>query len=327
MRRRAVKPFAQPTSAHPPTISTLQQDFSRVIVNQTFPFQATAITQPTTAQPTDRLTLQQDFTRFMGDDTFPFKVTAIIGNSQIPCSGVLISQQSEVMEQKIRDENGVLIFEEFAGIENCEETLKDCLFFLHGAALTFSVYTIANILKFASFYKIENLFFKGLSWITDCHQIGVSETIYYFKIANCLHSEDSEKLKSAILNCISCGAEASEVLITTSDAITGEDIAMILQRRPVQQFIEIFEQWLSLSPTNRKFPISNSTLFNFINIYPNLDDFSRFMSIISQDQLDANHVTKLLEIQKNYMSIKAVLDEEKNAVARGRDARAFRFRR
>ena len=55
-----------------------------------------------------QLNLKGDFTRFLNDPTFHNKVTVCIGDEPILCSGALLAQQSSVLQQKFRKDDGVL---------------------------------------------------------------------------------------------------------------------------------------------------------------------------------------------------------------------------
>ena len=71
-----------------------------------------------------RLNLKSDFTRFLNDPTFPYKVTVCIGDERILCSGVLLAQRSLVLEQKFREDDGVLLFDEFLDVQNSRKSLQ-----------------------------------------------------------------------------------------------------------------------------------------------------------------------------------------------------------
>ena len=111
-----------------------------------------------------------DYSRFFNDPTFPYKVTACFGTERIFCSGILLCQQSEVLERKIREDGGVLMLDEFLDVENSERVLVECLMFLHGAPLVFSSANIDVIFKFASWYKIKELTEEALQWLKDKYE-------------------------------------------------------------------------------------------------------------------------------------------------------------
>ena len=119
-----------------------------------------------------KLSLERDFTRFIDDPTFPYKVTVCVGDRKVLCSGVLIAQQSSVLEKKFREDNGVLMFEEMLDVNNSAEGILNCINFLHGSDLQFKIETVAVVFKFASLYNIECLFKQALKWLKD--QLNIS---------------------------------------------------------------------------------------------------------------------------------------------------------
>ena len=93
-----------------------------------------------------KLGLDRDFTRFLRDPTFPHKVTVCIGEEQHNCSGAVLAQQSSVLERKFREDNGVLMFEEFLDVPDSYHALSRCIEYLHGADLEFDVETLAVVI-------------------------------------------------------------------------------------------------------------------------------------------------------------------------------------
>ena len=97
-----------------------------------------------------KLNLDRYFMRFLYIPTFPHQVELHIGDDKLNCSGALLAQQSSVLERKIREDNGVLMFEEFLDVPGSYHALSRCIEHLHGADLEFDVETLDVTLKFAS---------------------------------------------------------------------------------------------------------------------------------------------------------------------------------
>ena len=68
------------------------------------------------------------------------------------CSGALLAQQSTVIEKVIREDNGVLMFEELLDVPNGCQGIIECLNYLHGANFDFNVKTLPVIFKFSCFF-------------------------------------------------------------------------------------------------------------------------------------------------------------------------------
>ena len=72
---------------------------------------------------TQTLQLDRDIIRFIGDDTFPFKVTVCVGKERLVCSGIALAEHSHALEIKIREDEGMLMFEEMVEVPGA---LKFC---------------------------------------------------------------------------------------------------------------------------------------------------------------------------------------------------------
>ena len=258
--------------------------------------------------------IQRDFTRFFNDQSFPYKVTVCLGKEQIICSGVLLAQQSEILERMIREENGMLMFHEFIGITNSEWVLHQILEFLHGTEVQMSTANIDIILKFASFYKVKDLFKKGIEWITQEYEFGsenfldITEIIHYFIIGNYLDEEEADSLKSIVLslidsrdNVIDSGIELDSCA-ESLEFITGDDLLMILEHVP-RHFQRVLEHWVTLSTSNKKFILDNASSFHFNNIFLHEDEFTNFIDTLAEaENLSSEHVKVILMLRENYFN-------------------------
>ena len=266
-----------------------------------------------------RLNLKSDFTRFFNDSTFPYKVTVCIGDERILCSGVLLAQRSSVLEQKFREDDGVLLFDEFLDVQNSNKSLQDCLQFLHGAKLTFSDDNVEVVLKFASLYKINDLFSATVQWIErslrDTSGVAaVVAILKYLKISHFLASGDSQKVKKCVFSHLekfggdmkidSVDGFKHDLIRPHLVGMSGQDVSELLKTEPFNS--DFLVEWSSLSTTNKKFVLDHPALFKLDTIFIKEDDFSRFMSILSEDEsfMSKLYMGKLLKLQKDYLLTK-----------------------
>ena len=264
-----------------------------------------------------QLSLDRDFTRFLNDPTFPYKVTVCIGNERILCSGALLAQQSSVLERKMREDDGVLMFEEMLDVENKNNGLHACIRFLHGASVNFVLEDLTVILKFASFYEVKGLFEEALKWLR--HHLktsrSVRDAIQYLKLSNSFHNSDnSKKLKSEIQFFISSNKEifCSKVMENLNSEIAGFDIINIINKDFVNS-AQILKKWASFSNENRSYIIKNHSNFDLIKLFPNEDEFSSFISLISEGTSSAESCKALLDLQKAFFTLKLSKSPEPNS--------------
>ena len=252
-----------------------------------------------------KLSLERDFTRFLNDPTFPYKVTVCIGGERILCSGVLLAQQSSVLEKKFREDDGVLMFEEMTDVENSHQLLHECINYLLGADLCFRPENIEMIMKFASWYRVSDMLEKSIKWFENYlnTEKSVKIAMDYLKFSNCLDAIGSISLKSAIRNFIRSNRDIMrmEIVEHLDISLSGFDIALVVAEVSDNCGI-ILKQWASLSDANKEFLVSNHALFDFMKIFRNADEFSSFVSFISSGTSSVESMKSLLDIQKNYFS-------------------------
>ena len=133
----------------------------------------------------EKLSLDRDFTRFFDDPTFPHEVTVCVGDKRISCSGAILAQQSSVLEKKFREDDGVLMFEELLDVNNTDGVME-CIRYLHGANVQFIIKTLPIVIKFSSFYKVEDLFEKAIKWLEDYldNSKSVKHALNFLKVSN-----------------------------------------------------------------------------------------------------------------------------------------------
>ena len=255
-----------------------------------------------------KLNLNRDFSRFLNDPTFPYKVTVCIGDERILCSGALLAQQSSVLEKKFREDDGVLIFEEMVDVDNKNQGLHECIRFLHGSDVQFTPNDFSTILKFSSLYEITNLFIQASQWLRNHldSSKSVEDAIKFLKISNCFHKpEDTERIKSEIKHFIRSNRDifGLRVIEHLDVGVTAFDIITIINEKLVNS-AQILSKWASLSMENRSFVINNHSSFDLICLFPNEDEFSAFMSLLSEGTASVESVQALLNLQKSFFTLK-----------------------
>ena len=257
---------------------------------------------------TNKLSLDRDFTRFLKDSSFPFRVTAHIGDEKIICSGVIIAQQSLILDRKIRDDEGALIFEEFMETKNECDALKDCIGYLHGADLVFTHDNLATVLKFSSLYELNDLFSHAIKWIQPHLQStkSLEDAIKYLKVSNCFENKiDSDLLRCEIKQFIRSNFDTFGLLDFEryiDDEMSGLEFITIFDEN-LPDYGYLLEKWASLSLKNRHFIIQNHiTMFDFNKIFPEVDNFLSFITLVSEEITSATSLKILLSIQKSFFS-------------------------
>ena len=255
-----------------------------------------------------KLQLDRDFTRFLNDPTFPYKVTVCIGDERILCSGALLAQQSSVLEKKFREDDGVLMFEELVDVDGKSDGLQKCLNFLHGADVHFTISDLAVCLKFASFYEIIDLFVLALEWLRghlSTSNTSVRDAVTFLKLSHCFSNlDDSTKLRDVIQCFIQSNKEifSSQVVNYLDEGVTGFDIITMLNL-DIDNGAEILKKWAPLSAENGSFIIKNHSCFDLMKIFPNEEEFSSFICLISEGTAGSSISFKaLLDIQKAFFT-------------------------
>ena len=253
-----------------------------------------------------KLSLERDFTRYIDDPTFPHKVTVCVGDRRVICSGILLAQQSSVLEKKFREDNGVLMFEEMLDVVDGSGGILACINYLHGADLQFSIETVGVALKFASLYEIEGLFNQALEWLKEHLDVSksVKEAVDFLKISNLLNDVNvcySTQVQSVIRQFIRSNREkfGTELPGMLEEGITGQDLTFIINENLVNSGV-ILKIWAALSSENREFIVRNYSGIDFPKVFSNIDQFSTFIALMSESASTVESMKFLLDIQKSY---------------------------
>ena len=168
---------------------------------------------------------------------------------------------------------------------------------MHGAKLTFSDDNVEVVLKFSSLYKIKDLFSATVLWIEKSLRdtsgvAAVVAILKFLKISHFLDNGDSQKIKKCVFSHLE--KFGFDIKMDTVDGfkhdlirphlvgMSGQDVSELLKTEPFNS--DFLVEWSSLSATNKKFVLDHPALFNLEAIFRAESDFSKFMSILSEDE-------------------------------------------
>ena len=250
-----------------------------------------------------RLALSRDFTRFLdeNDQEFPHRVEIYIGDKKLVCSGMIIAQQSSVLEQKIRDEHGIVMLDEMVDIGS--DNIKcDCFRFLYGAPIEFSMENIETVLKFSSIYMVEDMFVKALKWVKQ--SINSRSFQLYYTLHKHLCVSYSDKLQEIIIefikkNADQCGTEIEELLIS-NQSIDPHCFIEVLGNYPRNGGI-LLTKWVS-KVENIPIILDMSNDLDFLMLFPEQSKFTAFLGILTQQHESMETMKAALALQQSYFT-------------------------
>ncbi|KAL5246786.1 hypothetical protein ACHWQZ_G018853 [Mnemiopsis leidyi] len=253
----------------------------------------------------EKLSLDRDFTRFLDEPTFPYKVTVCVGDKRILCSGALLAQQSSVLEKKFREDDGVLMFEELLD-ETYSNTdgIIECINYLHGASMQFSIETLPTVMKFSCIYGVDGLFEKAITWFENRlnNTKSVKNALNFLTVSNSLNSDHSARLKSVICKFIRLNKDLFGTLCTRllDNSVTGEDILLIMNEKPVKSDV-ILTKWTALSEANASFIAKHHISIDFNDVFQNKEQLLSFIAILSTGATSNETWKYLIELQRSVL--------------------------
>ncbi|KAL5264024.1 hypothetical protein ACHWQZ_G005199 [Mnemiopsis leidyi] len=265
-----------------------------------------------------KLSLDRDFTRFLNDPTFPYKVTVCIGEEQRYCSGALLAQQSSVLERKFRQDDGVLMFEEFLDVAGSCSSIFKCIEYLHGADLEFDIETLAVVLKFASLYEVEDLFEQAVIWLkeyldtTKCARTA----IFSLKIAKDLSDNHYSRIEEEVRQFI----QSNSILFENNCddileiGITGHVLLFLMDEIP-DSIGNLLQKWIALSDNNKEFILNNRLKISFLAIYPKSEQFTSFVDTILEGGLSNDSLRALVDLQRSFFIAQAACGSGQDAAS------------
>ena len=231
------------------------------------------------------------------------------------CSGALLAQQSTVIEKVIREDNGVLMFEELLDVPNGCQGIIECLNYLHGANFDFNVETLPVIFKFSCLYKIRELFDEAIEWLISYleDQKSVHDALTFLRVSSTLQADYCLKLEEAICQFVQLNKElfGTQFFESMDYETSGEAITLILKNN-LGNSIEILTKWVALSMKNRNYMIKNHHCINFNEIFHSVEQFSSFIDFLSSETLSSELSKDLLCLQKSFFERKILEEKSSN---------------
>ena len=231
------------------------------------------------------------------------------------CSGALLAQQSTVIEKVIREDNGVLMFEELLDVPNGCQGIIESLNYLHGANFDFNVETLPVILKFSCLYEIRELFDEAIKWLINYleDQKSVQDVLSFLRVSSSLQADYCVKLEEAICQFVQLNKELFGTQFYESlDYDTSDEAIMLILRNNLDNSIEILMKWAALSMKSRNYIIKNHHCINFNEIFHSVEQFSSFIDFLSSETLSSELSKDLLCLQKSFFEQKILEDKSSN---------------
>lgn len=248
-----------------------------------------------------RLTLNRDFTRFLEDETFPHSVEVHIGKDVFTCSGMVLAQQSTVIESHFRHLQGIFKLEDMKNIGTDAQKLE-CIKFMYGSPVAFSFQNIDTVIKFASIYEVMDLFHKSVQWI----QNNISERNICSINSTCstLQKEEHKKKVKKVVNSFitkSSDKVAVELFerLSHGDDVDQDLFLSVIKENPANGG-NLLEEWTYKNAENKCFVLQNSNELDFVELFPSQDNFTAFVTKLSADSSSIDVMKQVLALQQTY---------------------------
>ena len=254
-----------------------------------------------------RLTLNRDFTRFLEDETFPHRVEVHLGEKALVCSGMVLAQQSSIIEELIREDCGVLMFEKMQNIGTIDHKL-DCIKFMYGSPVAFSLQNIDTVIRFSSLYGVLDLFHKSVQWIAN--SISARNLFTINDISKSLENKDHKsKLNKVVSNFMinnsnSLGVELAEK-IAHGDDVDPDLFVSIIKQNP-ENGADILKGWTKKCSENKIQVLEAALEFDFVTLFPAQADFTAFVAQLSEGLDSVDVMKQVLALQQDYFVKSAI---------------------
>ena len=248
-----------------------------------------------------RLALNRDFSRFLEDETFPHRAEVHFGDKALICSGMVLAQQSSIIEGLIREDCGVLMFEKIENIGDIDQKLE-CIKFMYGAPLALTLQNIDTVIKFASLYGVMDLFHKSVQWLEKT--ISARSLFAVNDISKSFENEDHQiKLNKVISTFISkninkVGVELAE-RIAHGDEIEMELFVSIVKQNPFNG-ANLLVEWTNKCNENKLSILEKVEEFDFVTLFPAQGDFTGFVALLSEGSSSVDVMKQVLALQQDY---------------------------
>ena len=251
-----------------------------------------------------QLLLNRDFTRFFHDDDFPHSVQLHFGSKKIVCSGMVLAQQSTVLETMIRAENGVLVCQELADIGTLDHKIQ-CIEYLYGGKVTLDLDNIKTVLIFSSLYGVNDLFALSFNWIMA--NLTVPNLLPFYSVLEHL-SDDHQSVLSGILesyladNVSEVVFEVNEQLLKLDQPLVQPNIIVSILKHSLSANGKLLLDWISNSVSNKSYVLDNLEVIDIIKHFPSQEEFTNFIGILSSETSCVETMKKLMELQQTYFT-------------------------
>ena len=258
------------------------------------------------------LSLKRDFTRFLDNEAFPQQVVVHVDSEKLVCSGVLLAQQSALIEQLITQSAGVLYLEKVQDIGTTEQKVN-CIKYMYGAKLEFSLENISSTIKFASLYGVDDMFNRCCQWMEK--NISSRNMGIFHEIPIAFESDKHKTRVNSIINkfisenCDIAGSEISEQMAHGNNVNT--DLFLLVISSSPSNGAELLKKWISKSPENKTKVLEIAQDINFVDLFPVQEGFMAFVAELSEGSDSIDSMKQVLALQQSYFVRQSAKDDEK----------------
>ena len=254
----------------------------------------------------EKLDLERDFSRFFDKEDFPHTVSVCLGGQQFAtCSGMILAQQSVIIEDIICSHEGVLTLNNLENYSIPE--ILECFRYLYGADITLSMENIGTILTFSSLYEIRDMFSIAFDWILK--NITVKYLITLFDISSNLSCKHKPLLLRVLDNFVA--DNISDVMMEVRNGLKdgkreshaiGSELLFTILQQSFSSCGDIVLAWMAQDPSNVSFVLNNMDSIDMFKNFPQADEFAKLISCLSANADSLQTMEKLIELQQHYFT-------------------------
>ena len=250
----------------------------------------------------EKLNLERDFSRFLDKEDFPHEVSVCFGDKKFAtCSGMLLAQQSFIIEDIICENKGVLTLNNLEGYSVAD--IMECLSFLYGADIVLSLENIGTILTFSSLYEIGSMFSFAFDWILE--SVTVKNLIALYEALSDLSAKHKHMLLHVFDNFLA--DNLADVMMEARYCIKegkgiGCDFLCAILQQSYSSCGDIVLAWIAEGPGNVAFVLANMDSLDIFKNFPLADDFTKLISHFSANANSLQAMEQLIELQHKYFT-------------------------
>ena len=251
------------------------------------------------------LLLERDFTRYFDHPTISNTVHLYVNDASYTCSGILLAQQSPVFEKLVLDGNETILLDQFF-FPGTEKVIKECLLFLYGKSVGINAGNLEVVVKFAVFYQIEPLFEACVTWMRNNMK---AKNIFLFdKMRQSLEGEKRSRVFDICYELINKPNAANAIATKIQEKLTAEED---IDKEFFLKFITIAPKsssdllisWVKISDENKMSILNHSEELSLRAILPDISDFTKFISALSEGSTSVEVMKQVLDIQQQYVQM------------------------